>query len=311
MRICSSRSRIVQRGICLLFCLILVAGCAESSTTPEEISPPEAEEIARPYFGLDFPSSSVTRFAPAIFREELHAPPIFSPDGREVYWSLMEEPRGVRFMKIVEGAWTDPAPAPFDRRGMGDSPFITSDGNHLLFLSSSGDLETIHQVDRVDGEWGSPQKLPDEVNANGAHWQASMADNGNLYFSHARKIYFSELNNGIYAAAVVLDLFAGPEDSYEGSPFIAPDESYLIFDYTESRTSYADLFITFRNETGGWDEPVAMEALNSDLHELYANVSPDGRFLMFLSNRSQGILLPYWVDGGIIDEIRLAGGESE
>jgi hypothetical protein len=53
-----------------------------------------------------------------------------------------------------------------------------------------------------------------------------------------------------------------------------------------------------------------MEILNSPAHDLYANVSPDGRFLMFLSGRS-GILLPYWVDAGIIEEIRNSRGESE
>ena len=47
----------------------------------------------------------------------------------------MDEPLGVRFMKIDNGAWTEPDKAPFDRGGQGDSPFISSDGNHLLFLS--------------------------------------------------------------------------------------------------------------------------------------------------------------------------------
>jgi len=36
---------------------------------------------------------------------------------------------------------------------------------------------------------------------------------------------------------------------------------------------------------------------------MYANVSPDGRFIMFLSGRT-GILLPYWVDASIIDNYR-------
>ena len=298
-----ARDRSYIKWIYFLVCLIFLVGCAEKPSDPIEAAASTIEEVAQPYFGLDFPSATVTRFAPAVFKQELHAPPIFTPDGREVYWSFMDEPQGVRFMKIDNGAWTEPAPAPFDRGKLGDSPFISSDGNHLLFLSWLGGAETIRQVDREDEKWGSPQELPDEVNATGAHWQASMAENGNLYFGSRGEIFFAEFVNGSYTQALDLNSSINTPDAHEGSPFIAPDESYLIFDRAPD-SSYADLYITLRNEADGWDEPVALEALNSGLHELYANVSPDGRFIMFLSNRTGGILLPYWVDAGIIDNYR-------
>lgn len=302
MGIHSGRDLTMQRLILIVFCLILLAGCSSQPPTPEGNDPGEEEGSAQPYFGL-VPSGVVTRFAPLIFRDELHSAPIFTPDGREVYFSLMEEPGGVRYMKIVDGEWTAPAPAPFDRRGQGDSPFITSDGNQLLFLSwSRSGEETIRQVERIDGVWGNPQELPDEVNRNGAHWQASMSDNQNLYFGSGGQIYFSRFENGEYLPAEVLVLSQG--GGYVGSPFIAPDESYLIYD--DAGNTYADLYIMFRNAEGGWDEPIPMDALNSSAHDLYANVSPDGRFLIFLSGRS-GILLPYWVEAGIIDELRLSG----
>jgi len=293
----------IKRWTYILICLSLLAGCAEKTSAPKEDVSTSVEEGAQPYFGLDFPSDTVTRFAPEIFKKELHGGPVFTPDGREVYWSFMEEPQGVRYMEIENGAWTEPAKASFDRSGQGDSPFISSDGNHLLFLSHSSGGESIWQVDRADGKWGSPQKLPDEVDQNGAHWQTSMADNGNLYFAARGEIFFAEFINGSYAQAVELNPFINTPDAHEGSPFVAPDESYLIFDRAPN-SSYADLYITFWDEVAGWGEPVALEALNSGLHELYANVSPDGRFIMFLSNRTGGILLPYWVDAEIIEEYR-------
>jgi len=252
---------------------------------------------------LDFPSSTISRFAPTIFREEMHAPPIFTPNGREVYWSFMDEPQGLRYMAIENGAWSEPALAPFDQGGLGDSPFISSDGTKLLYLTYRSSNETIWQVEREDDGWSSSQKLPNEVNQNGAHWQASMADNGNLYFGSRGDIFFAEFVNGNYSQALDINSSINTPDAHEGSPFIAPDESYLIFDRAP-HSSYADLYITFRNEADGWDEPVSLEALNSGLHDLYANVSPDGRFLIFLSNRTGGILLPYWVDAGIIEDYR-------
>jgi len=300
----SGRERIIKKLVCFFVCLTLLAGCSIKPSNPEEAaSSPEVEE-AKPYFGLDFPSSTVSRFAPAIFKEEMHAPPIFTPDGREVYWSLMDN-RGVQFMKIENGVWTEPAPAPFDRGGQGDSPFIASDGTRLLYLSYGSNEEMIRKVEREDDGWGSSEVLPDEVNHNGAHWQASMANNGNLYFGSRGEIFFAKFVNGSYAQALELNSSINTPDAHEGSPFVAPDESYLIFDRAP-HSSYADLYVSFRNETDGWGEPVALEPLNTGLHELYANVSPDGRFLIFLSNRSGGILLPYWVDADIIENYRLA-----
>lgn len=301
----SLRKRAGLNWINLLIFLLILAACSQSPLEIDENTPEPDQQEAQPYLGQEFPGSAVKRFAPSIFKDEMHAPPIFTPDGREVYWSMMDEPRGVRYMKIEDGVWTDPAPAPFDLKGQGDSPFIYSDGTRLIYLSSSGsNTETIWQVEREDGIWGSPQELPDMVNENGAHWQASMADNGNLYFGSSGKVNFSALENGSYSSPEIFDWFSSTDNPYAGSPFIAPDESYLIFDYAESRASFTDLFITFRNEEGGWDEPIAMEALNSGAHDLYANVSPDGRFLMFLSARSGGILLPYWVDAEIIESFR-------
>lgn len=294
----------IKKWTYILVCLTLLVGCADNVSAPNEDLIAEGEGGPQPYFGLDFPSDTVTRFAPAIFKKELHGGPVFTPDGKEVYWSFMEEPLGVQMMRIENGAWTEPARAPFDRGGRGDSPFISSDGNHLLYLSRSGDIETIWQVDRADGIWGSAHKLPDEVNGNGAHWQAAMADNGNLYFGSKGEIYFAEFVNGNYSQASKLNSSINTPDAHEGSPFVAPDESYLIFDRAP-HSSYADLYITFRDEADGWGEPISMEALNSGLHELYPNVSPDGRFIMFLSNRVGGILLPYWVDAEIIEEYRV------
>lgn len=155
----------------------------------------------------------------------------------------------------------------------------------------------------MDDGWSSPQKLPDEVNHNGAHWQASLADNGNLYFSSDGEIFFAEFISGSYTQAQKLNSSFNTPDAHEGSPFIAPDESYLIFDRAPN-FSNADLYISFRNDVGEWDEPAAMEALNSGAHDLYANVSPDGRFIIFLSGRSGGILLPFWVDADIIEDYR-------
>ena len=252
--------------------------------------------------GENLPSTTVTRFAPGIFTEALHAPPIFSPDGDEVYWKLMSGAQNILYMELENGSWSNPAPVPFGFNEGSDSPFISSDGSKLFFLSAHDGVygEVIYVVEKNNGDWGNPRSLGNQINQFGPHWGTSVADNQNLYFGANGDIYYSEFVNGTYTVAQKL----GPvlnTDTYESSPFIAPDESYLIFGRANPRS---DLFICIKNNDGSWGDPTNMEELNTTAaHEMYANVSPDGRFIMFLSGRT-GILLPYWVDASIIDNYR-------
>jgi hypothetical protein len=252
------------------------------------------------------PGMQPVRFAPGIFIEELHAPPIFSPGGDEVYWSLMDlQPGDILFMKLVDGIWTDPAVAPFSSSEGSDSPFISSDGNKLVFLSrqNAAHGENIWVVEKNNGEWGTPSMLGNEVNQFNPHWQASIADNQNLYFGGesggAGDIFFSEYVNGSYTTAQNLGSAINTDDGLETTPFIASDESYLIFARVHGSSPYSNLFISSKNNDGSWSEAVKMTGLSSIYHELYPNISPDGRFMMFLSFRS-GLLLPYWVDAQVI-----------
>ncbi|MFC1786239.1 hypothetical protein ACFLZA_02615 [Candidatus Neomarinimicrobiota bacterium] len=266
---------------------------------------PDNSDIIGAYFNKSFPTAAVARFAPDIFTEELHSPPIFSPNGDEVFWSYMTTPFELKHMEIVNGVWTDPI-VPFNLSGTTDAPFISPDGTKLIFLGREGSSrENIYVVEKINNVWGSPSIIEIEVNDpnwDGPHWQASVANNQNLYFAGS-DIYFSEYVNGSYTIAQKLNPTINT-DVYESCPFVAPDESYLIFD-REMPNRYADIFICFKQDDGSWGEPINMEELNGTYHELYANVSPDGRFIMFLSN-SRGLdgLVPYWVDASIIDDYR-------
>ena len=130
------------------------------------------------------------------------------------------------YMRIENGEWTEPALAPFDTRGAGDSAFMTADGNTLLYIDGG----TIYQVERNQGEWGSPLALPLAINRRGAHWQSSMDDNHNLYFGSEGDIYVSEYIDGRYVEARNLGAPVSTAADYESSPFIARDESYILFD---------------------------------------------------------------------------------
>ena len=116
----------------LIFFLVILNTVSCNQTLNLE----EIERFEGLYFNQVLPNEIVSRFAAEIFTEELHSPPVFTPDGTEVYWNYMEDVmhNHIQFMKIVDGVWTEAADAPFSINAQSDSPFISSDGNKLVFL---------------------------------------------------------------------------------------------------------------------------------------------------------------------------------
>lgn len=91
-------------------------------------------------------------------------------------------------------------------------------------------------------------------------------------------------------------------------PFIAPDESYLIWD-SEREGGYgdSDLYISFRQKDGTWGPATNMgDKVNSDKWDAYASVTPDGKYILFnrgIDDDNQNVDI-YWVDAQIIEALR-------
>jgi hypothetical protein len=191
-------------------------------------------------------------------------------------------------------------------------PCLSPDGTRLFFLSQESAAkdyrEDIWVAKREDEGWGVPQRASPLIYAFDTHWQISVAANGNLYFLGRSKgggdIYVSAFVDGTYQEPVALGRGVN-SDHGEGSPFVAPDESYLIFsrvDRSSSRKS--ELFISFHTTNGEWTEARSMDKLNMDgVHELCPTVSRDGKYLFFLRNTPDGSS-PHWVSARVIDEYR-------
>lgn len=90
-------------------------------------------------------------------------------------------------------------------------------------------------------------------------------------------------------------------------PFIAPDESYLIWD-SEREGGYggSDLYIRFRKKDDSWGPAINMgDKVNSNKDDFYASVTSDGKYILF----NRGIddkenIDIYWVDAQIIETFR-------
>ena len=276
------------------------------------------DEIRGAYLGQTPPGFTPVEFFPELLNYPLHGTPVFSPDGTEVFWTPMVGPDfPIQYMKMdSDSIWTDPQNAhSYISAFNGSEPFFSYDGNRLFFnsyrppnIAGLVTKENIWYVDRIGYTWSAPQPLGPEINSHILHWSFSLAQNGNLYFNGEESnnvnpdIYCSEYIDGEYTEAEKLPDVINTSGR-EMTPYIAPDESYLIFGYRDNDESNVDLYISFKDGSGNWGNPVNMSILNSQAVEIAPYVTYDGKYLFFLSART-GASKAYWVDAGVIENYR-------
>jgi WD40 repeat protein len=239
--------------------------------------------------------------APLATREdELNA--AFTPDGESVYFTRK---LGDRFGVILVsrrrgGRWTPPEVAPFSGQYADYDPFVTPDGRRLFWMSNrpvNGLPRTdfdIWMVERNGEGWGAPVHLEAPVNGEGSEYYPTVAANGTLYFSSNRAggkgrgdLYRSRLVDGRYTAVESLGDSVNSA-AFEGDPFIAPDESYLLFTGwgRPEGDPDGDLYIVTAHD-GTWGTPRRLGAgINTEAQEYAPIVSPDGAWLYFASYRA-------------------------
>jgi hypothetical protein len=149
-------------------------------------------------------------------------------------------------------------------------------------------------VEWTGTEWSEPRPLPPPVNTEDHHEAyPSVASNGTVYFFAGKKQEFPSYD--VYRSRIVNDVYLPHEHldwpintSYdELDPFVAPDESYLLFGSRRpGGFGRCDTYISFRREDGSWTHPLNIGyPFNSVSWENRVNVTPDGKFFFFASAR--------------------------
>jgi hypothetical protein len=273
-------------------------------------------QIEGPYLGQEMPGRTPTVFAPGVISgvNPVHGTPVFSPDGSEVYWSAVDPNTGkvqILLMKRAGGRWSGPAVAPFSLQYQNDVPFIAPDGRTLFFVSDRpasgagpGEKQRIWRVRKTPGGWSEPEVVDPSVSSMSLHWQISVASDGTLCFATAGV-------GDIYCAARLDGGYSHPErlgeaintEMTECCPFISADGTLLLF--ARSTPDHdTDLYASFRAQDGSWTSAVDLGTdVNSDGHDLCPMVSPDGKYLFYLSTR-EGESGVYWVDVEVVERLR-------
>jgi hypothetical protein len=257
------------------------------------------------------PGRTPIQFAPHIFVDEFHASLVFSADGNMVFWSEMERDQ-VRFMERGVDGWSLAQNVPFVLPGGTSEPMLAPDGETLFFLSSEpiddDRGENVWRSSQTPDGWSAPEPLGPGVNRHPLHWSVSVSNDGTLYFGRMGEdpgIYRSELRDGVYEDAEPLGAGVNTEE-YETTPFIAPDEAYLLFSRVRVGSGgMADIFVSFPDSNGNWQTGISLgDGVNTEPnHELCPVVSPDGQYLFFIRN-VDGDLKPHWVRSAVFTDLR-------
>ena len=278
-----------------------------------ERSPKKFPVLKGEYLGQKKPGMMPEVFAPGIVSriDCFDMASCFSPDGKEFFFTRRKigtTDNRMFYMKLQNGRWTEPESAPFAYDCFEFEPFISPDGKKLFYGSRRpipGKTELnrnndIWMVEKTGETWGEP-----EYYGTGMMF-VTVTKDGSLYFTGTGStILKSAFLNGSYSVPVTV---GSPESFINpgAHPFIAPDESYLIFDTRGRPDGYGDndLYISFRSKDGSWSKTKNMgDKINSNFSELAANVSPDGKYLFFMSKKS-GVPDIYWVDAKIIEKLK-------
>jgi hypothetical protein len=303
----------------IILSVISILFCDSNSVTSDTNSDitDNLTDLTGLYLGQTPPDKTPRTFLPGIINEEVHSTTVFSLQGDEVYWTPMESGlQNIRFMKIENGFWTQPQELYLGNNNDDGEPCFSPDGNKLYFTSwrisntnGYSYKENIWYAERTTEGWDDPVILPPVVNELDLHWSFSVSDSGNLYYAahpmgegETNDIYCAEFEDSSFMRRYKLDETINTAGS-EDTPFIAPDESYLIFSRLPDFNSYAEIYISFKNEDGTWGEAIEMTGINTGGHEVCPHLSPDGLYLFFISSRS-GKFKPYWVSADIIDDYK-------
>jgi hypothetical protein len=260
------------------------------------------------YLGQNKPGITPEIFAPGIVSTSAKEFAItFSPDGKEFYFTrsggeMKLKTNTIFVLKFKNNSWSEPKIASFSGKYFDFEPHITPDGNKLYFgsrrpVNESDNSVTMRQwyLERTPIGWSSPKPLLYPFNDYPVMY-ISVAMNGNLYFSvdtYEAGIWYSKYSEGKYEYPKRLP----DQINYLTAvlhPYIAPDESYIIFD-AQIDDNQPNLFISFNEQNNNWTRATKLNYEKDIALGMCPSVSQDGKYLFF--SRDGDI---YWTDMKII-----------
>lgn len=221
--------------------------------------------------------------------------PAFTPDGTTVFFDRRRNHHATILVSHkVDGHWSEPTVASFSGRWNDQDPAVAPDGSYVVFcsnrpVSTNGTAHSganLWKVARVDDHWGKPVWLGPVVNGRMPLYAPSVAADGTLYFikhgaDGAMHIFRSCHRDGHYLPPARVKL--GDPDVPTHDPSIAPDQSFIVFDYGHANGGMGRLSIAFR-EGDHWSRPIDLGDAANGLEPWGNHLAPGAHTVYFTGN---------------------------
>ena len=251
-----------------------------------------------PYMGQKPPGMVAESFAPGIISKDAwELEGVFAPGMKEFYFTSNRKSSTVTGFRQINNVWKKYTE--FKRTG---EVTFSPDGKRMHMAKG--------YKDRIGEGWSERKSLgPMFDRKDWGIMRLSASAKGTYVFDDYKsndEIRISTIKEGKRQAPIKM----GPNintGKWTAHPFIAPDESYLIWDSErEGGFGDTDIYISFRQKNGSWGAAINMgDNVNSDKADFYASVTPDGKYILF--NRTmddKGNIDIYWVDAQIIEKLK-------
>ncbi len=197
------------------------------------------------------------------------------------------------------GVWTESVAMP--RAGQ---PFISPDGQvmHLGRRYREKTEDGWSEVIGLGEPFESLRIMRLTASASGTFYFDEVGTDGDGVIRYSRLI--DGVREAPQPASVAINT-----GTWLAHPFIAPDESYLLFDgRREAGYGSSDIYVSFRQPDGEWGEAINLgKMVNTGAWESAASVTPDGRYLFFHRNMgAEGFsdVDILWVDARVLEAHR-------
>jgi len=296
-----------KHHIILIVGILFLQSC---NTKKRQIPNNHIPTIKTPYLGQKPPSLRPIPFAPGLVSTEIYEyDGAFSKDMKAFYFIRRgEEHKTSAFYEYkyneINGEWIKSEIA---------SPWI---GRPVI----SPDGKTMHLGDRylekTESGWSELQKLAPPTVSNDSMYimRLSSSANGTYYFDTYKEndstfpIRYSRLIDGKREEPIALPK-AINTGTFLSHPFIAPDESYLLFDAKrEEGFGDSDIYISFKQKDGTWGPAINLgDKINTSAWEASASITPDGKYLFFSRNVGSDDFENvdiFWADAKIVLDLK-------
>lgn len=291
-----------------LLLISILLTCSQENTEDKADFP----ILKGPYLGQQPPGITPEIFAPGIIsREGFDDYGItVSKDQKLLLYTcdtLGSNKHNIFFSKSENKGWTKPKPILHASKESIGEPIFSPNSNTIyfaqLFFNEKNELSPHIMTSQLIHEyWEEPEKLMPGLFASSTVDQTIYVTDvlrGSYPMEKADIVKYDKTENGYVKRELLNDKINSEYQEFH--PFVAPDESFIIFDSNRpGGFGDYDIYISFKNKMNEWEVPINFgNKINSSEYEGVATLSPDGKYLFYCHNHDI-----YWISTKIIEELK-------